>query len=124
MKKFKPYLKIGTMGNNTKIMRKYVVKNHKNSKKLHKNDKCWKSYKKYKKPKIKWKECHTFNIYMVLSITFRSNNVLTCHVWFNETYRQKKINQSFALIQIRVWKLSMFYYNFMEKCAPILLVMF
>ncbi len=36
--------------------------------------------KNYKNPKIKWKECHTFNIYMVLSIAFTSNNVLTCHV--------------------------------------------
>jgi len=72
------------MGNNLQIMGKYVVKNHRNSKNLHKNEKYWKSYKKYKNPKIKWKECHTFNIYMVLNITFNSNNVLIHHFWSNE----------------------------------------
>jgi hypothetical protein len=40
MTKFKPYLKIGTMGNIPKIMGKYVLKNQKISKNLHKNDKC------------------------------------------------------------------------------------
>jgi hypothetical protein len=39
MTKFKTYLKIAKMGNNPKIMGKYVVKNHKNSKNLHKKDK-------------------------------------------------------------------------------------
>jgi len=84
MKKFKTCFKIWKMGNNLQIMGKYVVKNHRNSKNLHKNEKYWKSYKKYKNPKIKWKECHTFNIYMVLNITFNSNNVLIHHFWSNE----------------------------------------
>jgi len=39
MKKFKTCLKFGEMGNNPKIMGKYVVKNHRNSRNMHKNDK-------------------------------------------------------------------------------------
>jgi len=51
------------------------------------------------------------------------NNVLTHHFWLNKVDRQKKISQPLALIQIRVWTLSMCYYTFMEKFAPMLLVM-
>jgi hypothetical protein len=39
MTKFKTCSKFGIMGNNPKIMGNYVVKNDKNSRNLHKNDK-------------------------------------------------------------------------------------
>ncbi len=39
MTKFKTCSKFGIMGNSPNIMGKYVVKNHKNSRNLHKNDK-------------------------------------------------------------------------------------
>lgn len=73
---------------------------------------------------IKTLKCHTFSIYMVLNITFKFNNVLTHHFWSNEVDRQKKISQPFALIQNRVWTVSMFYYTFMEKFALMFLVVF